>query len=86
MDVRVRVQPRAARNRVEVVEGQTVKVYVTAAPVGGKANDAVVALLAKELGVARSSVQIVKGHTGRDKRIRVEGLDPAEALARLSAR
>ena len=57
---------------------------VTAAPEGGKANAAVVALLAKQLRVARGRVRVVRGHKGRDKRVRIEGITPGEFFARLS--
>ena len=50
MELDIRVQPRASRNAIEV-DGERMTVRVTAAPEGGKANDAVVALLAKRLGV-----------------------------------
>ena len=60
----VGVQPGAKRNALEAVEGQALKAYVTAPPEGGKANDALVALLAKALGVAKGSVRVVRGHRG----------------------
>ncbi|MGB0960527.1 MAG: DUF167 domain-containing protein [Halocynthiibacter sp.] len=65
------VTPKAARNRIACVEGR-VKVYVTVVPEGGKANKAVLAFLAKELGVAKTRLSIVKGATARQKTI---GLD-----------
>ena len=71
MDLDIRVQARASRNAIEV-DGERIMVRVTAAPEGGKANGAVVALLAKRLGVGKRSVQIVRGHKSRDKRIRIE--------------
>ena len=86
MVLEVRVQPRARRNSIEVVEGPKVRVSVTAPPEGGKANDAVTALLARALGVAKGSVTIVRGHKGRDKLLCIEGMTAQEALARLSAR
>ena len=58
-------------------------VRVTAAPESGKANDAVVSLLAKRLGVPKRSVQIVRGHKSRDKRIRIEGISSYKGLDRL---
>ena len=54
-----------------------VVVRVTAPPVDGRANEALVALIAKRAGVPRSAVSIVRGHTSRDKVVRVEGLDLA---------
>ena len=85
MDLDVRVQPRAKRNRVEAVEGGRLKLYVTAAPEGGKANEAAIALLAKTLGVPKSSVSIVKGHRSRDKRLSIDDARADAALTRLSA-
>lgn len=83
MELDIRVQPKAGRNGVEV-DGGRVTVRVTAAPEGGKANAAVVALLAKRLKVARGRVRIVRGHKGREKRVRIEGITPGEFFARLS--
>ncbi len=86
MDLSIRVQPRASRNAIEF-DGERsdvkITVRVTAAPEGGKANDAVVALLAKRLRVPKSSVRIVRGHKSRDKRISIEGVSAAEALKAL---
>ena len=79
----VRVRPKAGRNSVEV-DGDRVIVQVTAAPEGGKANDAVAALLAKRLKVAKGRVHVVRGHKARDKRMRIEGMTPVEVLARLA--
>jgi uncharacterized protein len=56
---------------------------VSAPPVDGKANVALCRLLAKALGVPRTSVSVVRGETARDKVVRVEGLEAAEAQARL---
>ena len=81
--LQVRVQPKAKRERIEVVDASNLKVYVTAAPEGGRANAAVVALMAKRLGVAKSSVWVVRGHRSRDKTIEIEGVTAAEAARRL---
>ncbi|MCH7786011.1 MAG: DUF167 domain-containing protein [Chloroflexi bacterium] len=86
MELQVRVQPKARRNSIEVVDGSKLKIYVTTAPEGGKANDAVVALLAKSLGVAKSHVRIVRGHKSRDKLLDIEGLTEDEVIARLTDR
>lgn len=72
--VDVLVQPRASRERIGPVVGDRLKVAVTAPPVDGEANAAVVALFAKALGVARSAVEIVQGQTGRRKTVRLAGV------------
>ena len=85
MQLNIRVQPRANRNAIDV-DGDKVTVRVTEVPEGGKANDAVVALLAKRLGVAKSRIGIVRGHRSRDKTLHIEDLTLAEALAELRPR
>lgn len=65
-ELSVRVTPKASRNRV-VVEPDGVRVYVTTVPENGKANTAVQKLLAKSLGVAKSRLCLVRGHTSRNK-------------------
>lgn len=84
-DLRVRLTPRADRDAVSGVgDDGVVGVRVTAPPVDGKANAALCKVLAKRLGVPPSRVEVVKGHTARDKTVRVMGLDDAEAHERLS--
>jgi uncharacterized protein len=61
-------------------------VRVSAAPERGRANDAVVALLAKRLRVPQSSLSLVSVHAGRDKVVELQGLDETEAERRLEAR
>ena len=73
--VRVRLQPRASKNEVtgwkeEPETGdQVLQVRVTAPPVDGKANEALIALLAKEFKTPKSKILILKGETSRDKLI-----------------
>ena len=80
MDINVRVQTKAKRNHIEVVEGGRLKVYVIAAPESGKANDAVVALLSKALKVPKSRMSIVRGQKSRDKLIRIDGIGDASQI------
>jgi uncharacterized protein YggU (UPF0235/DUF167 family) len=61
-------------------------VRVTAPPVDGRANAALCRLLARELGVARTRVTVVGGHTSREKVVAVEGVDPAELRRLLNLR
>jgi len=79
----VRVQPRASRSGVEGVHGDALKVRVTAPPVDGAANEAVVDAIAEALGVSRRAVRIVSGETGRNKVVEVDGVG-ADAVRRLA--
>ena len=84
MDLQIRVRPRAGRNTIEIGDDGQVTVRVTAAPERGRANEAVVALLAKKLGVSKSSVTVVRGITSRDKVVRIDGVTDREARGRLA--
>jgi len=79
----VRVVPRAKKNEIVGVEGETLKVRITAPPVRGKANEALVEFLALALGVRKGQVEIVRGERARNKTIRVRGLSEKEARKRL---
>lgn len=70
----VRVQPKASGERVVGEHNGSLKIAVTAAPEAGKANEAVIALLAKRLQVAKSAVSIIAGSTARQKRVHIEGV------------
>jgi len=73
----LRVTPRASKNEiVEVLSDGTVKVHLTAPPVEGKANEALLKFLAEILDVPVSHLDIVAGATGRDKLISVTDMDP----------
>lgn len=70
-EIAVRVTPRASRNAV-LLEGDRIRVLVTVVPEDGKANAAVVKLLAKALGVAKSRLELLLGATARDKLFRLD--------------
>jgi uncharacterized protein YggU (UPF0235/DUF167 family) len=70
-EIAVRVTPKASRNAI-VVEAGAIRVFVTAVPEGGKATAAVVKLLAKSLGVAKSRLTLLRGATARDKVFRLD--------------
>ena len=82
--IRVRVQPKASRNQVVGYQGEALRLRVIAPPEGGKANEAVVSLLAQALAIAKSRVRIVRGHSSRDKLVAVESMTPEEAQRRLA--
>jgi uncharacterized protein (TIGR00251 family) len=77
----VLVTPRASRTRVGPLQGDRLKVAVTAPPVEGEANAAVIEALARALGVARARVVIVRGDGSRRKTVRVVGVGRAAVEA-----
>ena len=83
--VSIRVHASAGRNEVRRDPAGVLRVRVAAPALDGCANRAVCRLLAKRLGVARSSVTIVQGQHSRDKLVQVEGVDQATLDAALGA-
>lgn len=81
--IEVRVTPKAGRNAIGSVEAGRLKLQVTAAPEGGKANDAVRKLVAKKLGVGKTSVEVARGETSRDKSLLISGVSIATAISEL---
>ena len=79
----VKVQPRARKNALTGELDGALKLALTAPPVEGKANQACVDFLAKLLKVARSSVTIASGLTGRRKVVRIAGLSAQQLRERL---
>ncbi|NVO24156.1 DUF167 domain-containing protein [Donghicola sp. C2-DW-16] len=69
-EIAIRVTPKASRNAIKEEDG-ALRVYVTTVPEDGKANAAVVKLLSKAVGVPKSRLELVRGHTSRDKVFRV---------------
>jgi hypothetical protein len=89
VEVALRVQPGAKADAVEGVargaDGRlALKLRVKAPPAEGKANDAVVRLLAKRWGLPKGAVVLTSGGRSRDKRLRLSG-DPDRLAARLAA-
>jgi hypothetical protein len=85
--IAVRVTPRASRNEiVEILSDLTVKIRLTAPPVEGKANEALVKFLAEVLGEPASNIEIVGGHTGRDKIVSILDTDTKTVHNKLLAK
>lgn len=70
-EIALRVTPKASRNQIVAAE-EGLRAYVTVVPEDGKANEAVVKLLAKALGVAKSRLTLIRGQTSRDKVFRLD--------------
>ena len=82
--MRLRVSPGAARAAVVGRHADGWKLRVAAAPERGKANEAVLALLAETLAVPRASVTLVSGGSSRDKIVELAGIEPDEIERRLA--
>lgn len=79
----MRIAPRASRDAIGAFLGGELVVRVTAPPIDGRANEAVLKLLSKRLKVGRRAVAIVQGHHSRRKVVEVRGLTEEEARSRL---
>lgn len=79
----VKLQPRASKNEIGPPLGDELKIKVTAPPVEGAANEALIDLLADTLGCPRSAVRIVRGQTSRHKTVLIAGLSAAEVQGKL---
>ena len=76
---KVHAKPRASRDAIGGEHNGALEVAVTAPPAEGKANAAIIKLLAKALGVSKSSVEIISGQSSREKGIAVDGVSVTDA-------
>jgi uncharacterized protein (TIGR00251 family) len=82
--IQVKARPSARRNAFAGLHDGALRIDVTAAPEKGKANDAIIALLAKNFGVAKSSIDLISSPANPQKKFLLAGLDLAAAEKRLS--
>ena len=80
----IRVQPRASRTEIVGTHGDAVKIRLSAPPVDGAANDALVEFLAEHFAVARRDVTIVSGAQSRSKVVEIAGITAAQARRSLN--
>ncbi len=81
MRIAVHVTPKSGRDEVAGWRGGELSLRVTVAPEGGKANAAVCALVARELGIPKSAVTVVRGQSARHKQLEVDGVGASEVAA-----
>ena len=82
--IRIKAVPGAKREQIAGLLGDRLKVKVSAPPEAGKANKAICAIIAKQLGLKPGAVEVVKGKSNPEKTIRIAGITAPEARARLS--
>ncbi len=81
--LRIYVQPKASRNRFSGIHNDMLKLSITAAPVNGKANKAVIVYLAKFFQIPKKEITIVKGEKSRKKHCKIGLLTKREILEKL---
>jgi uncharacterized protein (TIGR00251 family) len=80
----IKLQPKASSNEICGAQGNELRVKVTAPPVDGAANEALIRLLADELDCPRHQIQLLRGQTSRHKTIKVQGIKEDEVLRKLN--
>jgi uncharacterized protein (TIGR00251 family) len=71
--LKIYLQPKSSKNEIVGPYRDGIKIKVTASPVEGKANEALIRFLAKELGTSLSCIKIIKGHHSREKTLKIVG-------------
>jgi uncharacterized protein (TIGR00251 family) len=71
--IRVKVLPRSSKNEICGTEDNVLKVKLTAPPVDGKANKALIALLSRKLGIPKKNIHLTSGHNAKIKTLQIEG-------------
>ena len=80
----IRIKPNAKRDEVEMTETGNIQIRVKALPVDGKANAALIKLLAEKLGLPKSNLSIKRGEASKNKIIAVYGLSKETAVKKLT--
>ncbi len=80
----LRVAPKSPTDAIVGWHGAALKIKVRAAPENGRANEAVIGLLAEALDLPRKSIVLERGHASRDKRVRITGLSIPAVRARFN--
>ena len=83
IELRLHIQPRAARSEIVGLHGEALKIRLAAPPVDGKANTMLTAFLAKLLGIHKSAVKLKSGRQSRKKRLLITGIDENEIREKL---
>jgi len=84
--LKVYLQPKSSKNEIIGPYRDGIKVKITAPPVEGKANEALIRFLAKEFGVSPSGIEIIRGHHSREKTLQISGNVDQELLNLIRSR
>lgn len=83
VELRIKAVPRASKNEIQGLHDGALKVRLTTPPVDGKANQALIKFLSKQLAVSKSQIELVQGETSRLKTLRLIGITKQQILTRL---
>ncbi len=84
--LKIYLQPKSSKNEIVGPYRDGIKVKVTAPPVEGKANEALIRFLVKEWKISPSQIEIIKGHHSREKTLRISGDEAPESVKRILQR
>ena len=84
VEIRVKVVPGSSRTRIAGTLGGMLKIKVAAVPEKGKANQSLIAFLAKLLSVKKNDIEIISGKTNPVKVLRISGTDPVAILSKIN--
>ncbi|MBM2838880.1 MAG: hypothetical protein HW415_1505 [Deltaproteobacteria bacterium] len=79
--INIHLQPRASKNEIVGIHGESIKVRLTSPPVEGAANSHAIEFFAKKLGIQKSKITIVSGEKSRHKTLKIEGLTKSETAS-----
>jgi len=82
-EINVRAVPRASKNEIQGIHDGALKIRLTTPPVDGKANQALIRFLSKELHISKSKIQLKQGETSRHKTLQISGLTKEQLLERI---
>jgi len=82
--LQLRVQPKASKNKIQRDDHWGYRVYLTAPPIDGEANEALRTFMSKKLGIPKQCVSLVNGEKSRTKTIRIDGMTMPKLITRLS--
>lgn len=81
--IEISVSPKSSKNRISIDVSGNIKIYLTAPPVDGKANAALLAFLSKSLKIPKSNIEILRGDKSKKKRLSFAGYSADDIVAKI---
>jgi uncharacterized protein (TIGR00251 family) len=80
VELRIKAVPRASKNEIQGLHDGALKIRLTTPPVDGKANQALIKFLSKQLAISKSQIELIQGETSRGKTLRISGITKQQIL------